>query len=104
MTIRPLARHAAIVLAVWLTMIVAVTPVVPLTRNVIAFGPPAQLIAAIDADDARLLSAGARSVMVRIGDARSVRALYAGGAVLVLPATQGGCSWLWWRRPPAAVS
>jgi hypothetical protein len=97
---RTLVRQLSIVLGVWFVGVALVTPVMPLTRTVIAFGSPAKLIEALDAGESRLLAGGARSIVVSAPDAKAVRSLYAQGAFLVLPATRGGCNGLvrWLER------
>ena len=58
---------------------------------VVAFGPAVNLIAAVDAADASVLSIGRGFVTAKANDAGLVRRLYAGGAWFVWPALQATC-------------
>ena len=96
-----LLRSAGVALAVWFAAVALLMPVAPLTGAVIAIGSPARLLSSLDPQASRLLAGGAHSLIVTAPDARSVRALYASGAWLVLPAVRGGCTGLW--KPLARV-
>ena len=84
------ALGAAVALAAWFGgMTLAALVVEP--ASVIAFGPPARLLAAALDADAAFLDTGRAFVALRTGGAGTVRRLYAGGAWLVWPALGAGC-------------
>ena len=58
---------------------------------VVAFGPKANLVAAVNAADAYVLSAGQGFVTAKADRAGLVARLYAGGAWFVWPSLEGTC-------------
>ena len=80
----------AVALAVWFGgmagLALAVDP-----PAVVVFGPERNLLAAVRATDALLLSAGPGFVTARADRPGFVRKLYAGGAWFVWPIVKGGC-------------
>jgi hypothetical protein len=58
---------------------------------VVAFGPRANLVAAVNAADAYVLSAGQGFVTAKADRAGLVQRLYAGGAWFVWPSLDGTC-------------
>lgn len=61
------------------------------TWDAMIVGPPQRAIAALDGSDTRIMEIGSTYVVVRGTERGYVRALYANGAGLVLPAGAAGC-------------
>jgi hypothetical protein len=79
------------VTTIWFAGLAIATLVAEPTRNVVVFGPVASTLHALVAGDAQMVDGGNGYMIVRGQHAGFVRALYAGGAWLVLPVTSGGC-------------
>ena len=79
------------VTTIWFTGLAIATLVAEPTRSVVAFGPMASTLRALVGGDALMVDGGNGYMIVRGQHAGFVRALYAGGAWLVLPVTRGGC-------------
>lgn len=86
---RPLLLQGATALGVWFAMLVVLTVLVEPTRDVVVIGPAG--LAALADSDTRIGDVGRLSITVRGMERGFVRALYAGGAWLVLPSRVGGC-------------
>jgi hypothetical protein len=84
-------KPASIALACWFTGLVAITPMIEPTRDVLVFART-EAIATLPASGAALVDAGGLWTRVRRTDAGFVRRLYANGAWLVFPAFDGGCN------------
>ena len=80
-------KAAAITLIAWFGSLAALTLAIEPTRDVIVFGAAQSAMQA----PVGLLDAHDGFVRVRGSEAGFVRALYANGAWLVLPASNGGC-------------
>ena len=95
---RPLGRIAlavTLVVAGWLTLVVALTFGTSPGRSLAVIGPQAEAIAAIARANGRVLSSNAYVTIARSDAAGFVGRLYAAGALLVLDAEQaGGCNGL----------
>jgi hypothetical protein len=61
------------------------------TWDAMIVGPPQRAIAALEGSDTRIMEIGSTYVVVRGTQGGYVRALYANGAGLVLPARAAGC-------------
>lgn len=86
------AKGATIVLAAWALLLAAITAVAEPTQMVIVVGPKDRSMAALAGSDTRLVDSGAGYIVVSGTERGFVRALYAGGALLVLPKrSAGGC-------------
>ncbi len=85
--------RAAIALMAWLLLVLIATPLLPLSDTVIAVGSPAQMLRALPEGSVRTLGAGTGTVALSLAieHSQQVRALYAAGAWLVLPASRGAC-------------
>lgn len=86
-----LAGAALLVTAAWFVGLAIATLAAEPTRSVAVFGPQQRTLQAVARGDALLVDGGSGYVIVRGQHAGFVRALYAGGAWLVLPASSGGC-------------
>jgi hypothetical protein len=82
---------ASVVLAVWFSMVALATLVAEPTRSVVVFAPAPDALRALAHSDALIVGGGTGYVIAQGQYAGFVRALYAGGAWLVLPALTGGC-------------
>ena len=82
------------VVAVWFAGLAIVTLIFEPDNNVTVFGPDRARTAAIDATDVKILTAGTGFVTVVGQQPGFVRALYAGGAWLVLPGLGRGCGYV----------
>jgi hypothetical protein len=80
----------ALVLGVWFSL-VAVATAIGEPKRVVVFAPAADAIRALVRGDALILGGGNGFTIMHGRKRGFVRALYAGGAWLVLPATTGGC-------------
>jgi hypothetical protein len=87
----PLLRAGMVALCVWLGLIIGLTVLVEPSRDAIVFGSPMRTLALLDNSDTRILSVGPNHLVVRGVERGFVRALYANGAWVVLPARAGGC-------------
>jgi hypothetical protein len=83
-------KPASIALACWFAGLIAITPILEPTRDVLVFGRT-EAIAALPASGAALIDAASGWTRVRRMEAGFVRRLYANGAWLVFPAFDGGC-------------
>jgi hypothetical protein len=83
--------HAAAALTLWALLIIVVTALFEPSPDVLLIGPPDLMIRTLDGSDSRLVDAGAAYVRVRGMERGFVRALYANGAWLIIPAGIGGC-------------
>jgi hypothetical protein len=100
-TIGKIAGAIALVVAGWLSVVVALTFGSPPGKSMAIVGPPAQALAAVAKANGRILSSSDYITIARSDDAGFVAHLYAAGALLVLDAEQaGGCSGL----PPKRVA
>lgn len=82
---------ALLVVAIWFSALAALLLMIEPTRDVIVFGPPEIALGAVVTSSSLAVDAGSSYVMARGQHHGFVRALYAGGAWLVLPAISGGC-------------
>jgi hypothetical protein len=82
---------AALALAAWFCLAAGIMAVAEPTRDAVVIGPPRETLAALAGSDTRIVEAGTGYLIVRGTQAGFVRALYAGGAWLVLPHRTGGC-------------
>lgn len=82
---------AALVLALWMLVAGIVTAVRPGEAMVIALGRPASLMMAGHADSLRLVRVVGPFVVAAVSGREGVGALYAAGALIVLPGRRGGC-------------
>jgi len=89
--IRRTFLHGSLGLVCWLSLIIALTPLVPMSDTVIAVGPPGQLLRGLPEGNVVPLVAGTISVALAVDDPAQVRGLYRAGAWLVLPASRGAC-------------
>mgnify|MGYP006361078075 FL=1 len=100
----PLARiagAAALVVAGWLAVVVALTFGSAPGKSIAIVGPPSQVLAVIARAQGRILTSNGYVTIARSDDANFVVRLYAAGALLVLDAEQaGGCTGL----PPKRVA
>jgi len=100
----PLGRIAgaiALVVAGWLTVVVALTFGSAPGKSMAIVGPPSQAMAVIAKANGRILASNDYFTIARSDDAGFVARLYAAGALLVLDAEQaGGCSGL----PPSRAA
>jgi hypothetical protein len=83
--------HAAAALIVWCLLIVVITALFEPAVDVVLVGPPSRMLQTLDGTDSRIVDAGRFYVRVRGTERGFVRALYANGAWLVIPASIGGC-------------
>lgn len=84
-------RVTAGALTGWLVLLVSVTVIVEPTRDVLLIGDPSQTIPLLTGTDTRLVAVGEKFTIVRGTERGFVRALYANGAWLVLPARGKSC-------------
>jgi hypothetical protein len=84
-------KPALTALACWFAGLIAITPILEPTRDVLVFGRT-ETIAALPASGAALVDAAGSWTRVRRTEAGFVRRLYANGAWLVFPAFDGGCN------------
>lgn len=89
--VRGFARAAAVALGVWFVMLVGGTALLEPTQDVLVIAPQAGTARVPSAAPVALVDAPAGFLRVRGTEGGFVRALYAGGAWLVLPARAGGC-------------
>jgi hypothetical protein len=89
--IRRTLLHGTAALVGWLLLIVALTPVLPMSDTVIAVGSPEKVLRALPEGGVVTLAAGSIAVALAVDDPAQVRALYRAGAWLVLPASRGAC-------------
>lgn len=87
---RTVVRSAG-ALAGWLLLVVALTPLVPMSDTVIAVGAPEKILRSLPEGGGVTLAAGSVSVALAIDTPAQVRSLYRSGAWLVLPASRGAC-------------
>lgn len=100
-TIEPLARRwraargfilaALAALGLWTLVMAAVAVARPGEAMVVAIGAPSALLSQIDADRIRLVRVGGLFVLAAVSGREGVRALYDGGALIVLPGSRAGC-------------
>lgn len=81
----------SLALAVWLLAAATITAARPGEAMVIALGSPAALMAAGNADTLRLVRVTGPFVVAAVSGRDGVGALYAAGALIVLPGRRGGC-------------
>jgi hypothetical protein len=94
----------ALVVAGWLTVVLALTFVSPPGKPMAIIGPPSQAFEAIGKANGRILYTNGYVTIARSEDADFVAHLYAAGALLVLDAEQaGGCSGLPTKRMTAKL-
>ncbi|MGH6814249.1 MAG: hypothetical protein ACREC6_00935 [Hyphomicrobiaceae bacterium] len=91
--------YAAMAVGVRSVLLLAIAAFVEPTRDAVVLGPPVRTLQALAGSDTRIVDIGAVSVFVRGMEPGFVRALYANGAWLVLPARAGGCRNPGARRP-----
>jgi hypothetical protein len=89
------------VLAAWFSMVAVATVVAEPTRRVVVFAPAADAVRALARGDALILGGGTGFTIMHGSKPGFVKALYAGGAWLVLPASAGGCGWARVAAAPA---
>lgn len=85
-------------LAIWFGGLGAWTLLAEPSPNVMVFGPLSKIVGALDRSDMRIVDGGRGFLVVNGDKAGFVQALYRGGAWLVLPAPDGGCTGLATRR------
>lgn len=92
-TVRRGAAAAALVVAGWLAVVLALTFFSPAGRAMAIVGDPARAFDAVSRANGRVLASNGYVTIARSDDADFVARLYAAGAMLVLDAEQaGGCS------------
>ena len=79
------------VFAGWLTILVGVTAAFEPTNDVVVFGPPSRTLALLDGTDIRITDVRPHMTKLRGTEPGFVRALYANGALLVLPVKSASC-------------
>ena len=79
------------VFAGWLAILVAVTAAFEPTNDVVVFGPPRRTLALLDGTDIRITDVRPHMTKLRGTEPGFVRALYANGAMLVLPVKSASC-------------
>ena len=84
-------RSALATVVGWLLLVVALTPLFPMSDTVIAIGPPEKLLRGLPEGEMVTLAAGSVSLALAVETPAQVRSLYRAGAWLVLPATRGAC-------------
>jgi hypothetical protein len=84
-------RVTAAALTGWLVVLVGVTAATEPTRDVLLLGAPAYTLSLLAGSDTRLVTVGEKFTIVRGTEPGFVRALYANGAWLVLPARGKSC-------------
>jgi hypothetical protein len=89
--IRDTIVRGSFAVAGWLLLVVALTPLFPMSDTVIAIGPPEKLLRGLPEDGVATLAAGSVSLALAVETPAQVRSLYRAGAWLVLPATRGVC-------------
>jgi hypothetical protein len=89
-TLRLLAG-TALVLAIWMSALVAITRYLEASRSVAVIAPAGRTLASLAGTDARIVSIGAGIVVVDSAERGFVRLLYERGAWLVLPSRPSGC-------------
>ena len=80
-----------LVMCVWVGGLALVARLMEPTATVLVFGSRERVASAAAAAEVDLLDVGRMVGLLRSGRAGFVRDLYAGGALLVLPAPAGGC-------------
>ena len=94
-----IAGAITLVIAGWLTVVVALTFGSAPGESMAVIGPPSQTLVAIAKANGRILASNDYFSIARSDDAGFVARLYAAGALLVLDAEQaGGCTGLSPRR------
>lgn len=83
-------RVGGLALAGWFAFLPIAMLLEP-TWDAMIVGAPTRAIAALEGSDTRIMEIGATYVVVRGTERGYVRALYANGAGLVLPARAAGC-------------
>ena len=83
-------RFGAMALAIWFAFLPLAMLAEP-TFDAMIVGPPDRTLAALAGSDTRIMELGDTYLVVRGSERGYVRALYANGAWLVLPARAGGC-------------
>ncbi|WP_439573234.1 hypothetical protein [Phreatobacter sp.] len=86
-----LLATGSLALAVWVLAAATITAARPGEAMVIALGNPAVLMTAGDADRLRLVRVTGPFVVAVVSGREGIGALYAAGALLVLPGRRGGC-------------
>lgn len=86
-----LTRTIAAAFVGWLAVLAGVTVVLEPTSDVVVFGPPERTLALLEGSDTRLTNITPRYAILRGTEPGFVRALYANGAGLVLPARNSSC-------------
>lgn len=102
--LRPLGRiagAAALVVAGWFAIVIALTFASSSGKSMAIVGPTAQALAAVIKANGNILSSNDYVTIARSDEPGFVARLYAAGALLVLDAEQsGGCSGL----PPKGIA
>jgi hypothetical protein len=86
-----LVRPAGLTLAAWLALVAVITVVAEPMRDAVVFGAPEQTLALLTGSDTRIVDVQPTYLVVRGVERGFVRALYANGAWIVLPARSGSC-------------
>ena len=79
------------VFAGWLTILITVTAAFEPTKVVLVFGSPERTLALLDGTDIRITDVRPHMTKLRGTEPGFVRALYANGAMLVLPVKSASC-------------
>ena len=91
MTIDRPVLAAGVALATWIAALAAVTAAAAPTTTVLLVGPPAWTLPWAARAGAPVVDLGMAAIRVRVDGPGAVWALYREGAMLVLPAPDGGC-------------
>lgn len=86
-----LSATAFTAMLAWVALLALVALLVQPTPTVLVLGPRAPTLRAADATGAAIIDLGMTATRLRSDKPGFVRALYAAGAWLVLPAPEGGC-------------
>lgn len=90
-TTRTVVSVLPAVFAGWITVLVAVTAAFEPTNDVVVFGSPERTLALLDGTDIRITDVRPHMTKLRGTEPGFVRALYANGAMLVLPVKSSSC-------------
>lgn len=90
---------AVLATVAWIATLPVIALVAEPTPDAIVFAPPHKLMGLLDGSDTRIVELNSTYMVVRGTERGFIRALYANGAWLVLPAREGGCIAL--RMPSA---
>lgn len=86
-----LVRAAAFALGGWAALLIVITAIAEPSRDVLLLGDPARTLPLLAGSDTRIVTVTARFAIVRGTERGFVRALYANGAWIVLPARGKSC-------------